>query len=90
MRQLFCALGYKLVFTVTKKRRSFTCGAKTVCLDSVDGLGNFMELEAVLPDGSDREAEVEELLTLLDTMGVSHEALTRKSYLELLMASATV
>lgn len=90
MLQLFCVLGYKPVFTVTKKRRSFTCGAKTVCLDSVDGLGNFMELEAVLPDGSDREAEAEELLTLLDTMGVSREALTRKSYLELLMASATV
>lgn len=90
MRQLFCALGYKPVFTVTKKRRSFTCGAKTVCLDSVDELGNFMELEAVLPDGSDREAAVEELLTLLDTLGVSREALTRKSYLELLMASATV
>ena len=90
MRQLFCALGYKPVFTVTKKRRSFTCGAKTVCLDSVDGLGNFMELEAVLPDGSDREAAVEELRTLLDTLGVSREALTRKSYLELLMASATV
>ena len=90
MRQLFCALGYTAVYTVKKTRRSFTCGAKTVCLDSVDGLGNFMELEAVLPDGSDREAAVEELLTLLDTLGVSREALTRKSYLELLMASATV
>lgn len=90
MRQLFCALGYKPVFTVTKKRRSFTCGAKTVCLDCVDGLGDFMELETVLPDGSDRETAVQELLTLLDTLGVAREALTRKSYLELLIASATV
>lgn len=90
MRQLFCALGYKAVYTVKKTRRSFTCGAKTVCLDSVDRLGDFMELETVLPDGSDRETAVQELLALLDTLGVSREALTRKSYLELLMASATV
>lgn len=90
MRSLFCALGYHPVFTVTKKRRSFTCGAKTVCLDRVDGLGDFMELESVLPDGADRETAVQELLALLDTLGVSREALTRKSYLELLMVSATV
>ena len=90
MRQFFCALGYKPVFPVKKTRRSFTYGAKTVCLDSVDGLGDFMELETVLPDGSDRETAVQELLVLLDTLGVSREALTRKSYLELLMASATV
>ena len=90
MRSLFCALGYLPVFTVTKTRRSFTCGAKTVCLDSVDGLGDFMELESVLPDGADRETAVQELLALLDTLGVSREALTRKSYLELLMVSATV
>lgn len=90
MRQLFCALGYTAVYTVKKTRRSFTCGAKTVCLDRVDGLGDFMELETVLPDGSDREAAVQELLTLLDALGVAREALTRKSYLELLIASATV
>ena len=51
---------------------------------------NLVILWSWLPDGSDREAAVEELLTLLDTLGVSREALTRKSYLELLMASATV
>lgn len=90
MRQLFCALGYKPVFTVTKKRRSFTCGAKTVCLDHVEGLGSFMELETVLPDGANRETAVQELMALLDTLGIAREALTRKSYLELLIASATV
>lgn len=84
MRQLFCALGYKPVFTVTKKRRSFTCGAKTVCLDDVTGLGAYLELESVLPDGADCEAAVQELLALLDTLGVARSALTRESYYSLI------
>lgn len=90
MQALLLALGYRAVFSVRKTRRSVACGAKTVCLDCVDGLGDFIELETVLPDGTDYETAAEALLTLLDTLQIPRSALTRKSYLELLMASATV
>ena len=89
MQKLFAALGFAPLYTVRKTRRSFTCGARTVCLDTVDSLGDFMELESLLPDGSDRAAATGELLSLLDALGVARTALTRKSYLELLIASAT-
>ena len=48
-----------------------------------------MELEELLPDGAPRKPATESLLSLLDTLGVSRSALTRKSYLELLMEAAT-
>ena len=49
-----------------------------------------MELETVLEDECDRDGAVDALLLLLDGLGSSRGVLTRKSYLELLIASATV
>ena len=89
MHALLLALGFREAFTVEKTRRSFTRGAQTVCLDAVEGLGSYMELEELLPDGAPREPATESLLSLLDTLGVSRSALTRKSYLVLLMEAAT-
>ena len=88
MKKLLLSLGYRAAFTVKKTRRSFTRGAQTVCLDDVDGLGDYMELEELVPDEAARSAAVASLLSLLDTLGVERGALTRRSYLELLMAAA--
>ncbi len=89
-RKLLEALGLQAQFTVDKTRREYTGRGVTVCLDAVEGLGSFLELETLLEDGSGRDAAVDRLLALLDQLGVSREALSRKSYLELLIASATV
>ena len=85
MRALLEALGYRAVPPVSKLRRSFTRGTQTVCLDTVDGLGPYLELETILPDGADGSAATAQLLSLLDTLGVARRALTRDSYLDLLM-----
>ncbi len=89
-RKLLEALGFQAQFTVDKTRHEYTDGCVTACLDTVDGLGSFLELEILLDDGGGREHAVDQLLALLDQLEVSREALGRKSYLELLMASATV
>ena len=47
-----------------------------------------MELEELVPDEAARSAAAASLLSLLDTLGVERGALTRRSYLELLMAAA--
>ena len=71
------------------------CGAKgakgaeteiTLCIDTVAGLGRFMELETLVDSDieAEKEAAVQRLLTLLDQFGVPRENLTRKSYLEML------
>lgn len=89
-RSLLESLGFTAQFIVDKTRREFGRGDVTVCLDTVENLGSFLELETLLEDESNRDAAVDELLSLLDQLEIAREALSRKSYLELLIASATV
>ena len=87
MEQLLGALGYRPAFTVDKTRREFRLEGVTLCLDTVEGLGEFLELETLAEDGAAREAQVARLLGLLDRLGVGREHLTRTSYLEMLIAA---
>lgn len=87
-RQVLEALGFTAVFTVEKQRRAFCSGDVTACLDEVTGLGCFIELEILLESG-DRDTAVDQLLSLLDQLSISRQALRRQSYLELMMAAAT-
>ncbi|NTV90958.1 MAG: class IV adenylate cyclase [Clostridiales bacterium] len=84
MRKLLEVLGYKAVHTVRKKRWYFTKGDYTACIDEVEGLGCFLELEKIVDAEDDRNEVVENLMTLLGELGIDKERLTRKSYLELL------
>lgn len=83
-RAILGALGFRPVFTVTKERRTFLRDGVTACLDRVEGLGSFLELERLLPEDGNRDAAVDGLLALLEALGVSPQALERRSYLELL------
>lgn len=89
-RDLLRALGYQDLFVVEKIRREFSRENITACLDRVTGLGDYLELEILLEGETGREMAVDTLLGLLDALGLSRETLCRRSYLELLMASATV
>lgn len=85
-RKMLEALGFAPVYTVEKTRRTFSCGSITACLDQVEHLGDYLELEILLVSGN-QENSVDILLKLLDRLGVSRETLTRESYLELLVSS---
>lgn len=87
-RKLLTALGYHAVAAVKKTRRSFERTPASVCLDSVEGLGTYVELEILLECEEQRETAVDTLFSLLDCLGISRDALTRESYLDLLLASA--
>lgn len=79
------ALGFAPQYTVDKTRHQFTRESVTVCLDTVTNLGTFMELELLLPEGAHHETAVDQLLALLEALGVGREALLRTSYLEMLI-----
>jgi len=96
MRAILGRLGFPAVMAVRKSRRSLRGAGRyegvTLCFDEVDGLGPFLELETLAPDGvgeKERESILDGMLSLLDALGVPRENLTRRSYLELLMARAT-
>ncbi len=87
MKLLLEQLGYQAIFTVKKQRRHYRRDSVTACVDQVEGLGNYLELEQLSQTMEARGETVEQLLALLDRLHISRDNLTRKSYLELLMIS---
>ena len=71
---------------VRKRRTLFLVGRTRVHIDSVEDLGDFLELEVVLEEGepeADGAREAEELLTALE---IPQPALVDRAYVDLLEA----
>jgi len=84
--QLLTSLGFEPVREVRKARRAFhiaSSGAEVEgALDSVDGLGDFIELE-ILAEPADVEAAKQAILSLAKELGLQMPE--RRSYLEMLL-----
>lgn len=89
MKGILTALGYQAIFTVEKSRSRYCLGDITICLDTVKDLGSYIEIETLISEQARKEAAVSRLLSVLDSLKIPRSELTQKSYLELLMASAT-
>lgn len=66
-------LAYGQTGRVRKHRTLFEIGRTRVHLDEVEGLGSFLELEVVLPDGEPVEEGVREAHALMLRLGVDAE-----------------
>ncbi|MDR0840501.1 MAG: class IV adenylate cyclase [Christensenellaceae bacterium] len=86
---ILARLGYEQVLVVRKIRRSFVRqdagGRITACLDEVEGLGSFLELEQLVEQEIHREAAVDRLLSVLLALQIAQTKLTRATYLEMLL-----
>jgi adenylate cyclase class IV len=69
---------------VRKRREILLCDNVRVHLDEVDGLGSFIELEAVLDQRHDEPTCREQVAVLLRALGLGEPDLIRASYAELL------
>lgn len=78
--EILVYLGFRDTGTVVKKRRYYELDGITACLDEVEGLGAFVELEKM---GEDIEGVEEELYGLAAKLGL--ERFERRSYLELVL-----
>lgn len=84
-RQIFEALGFHAVSPiVTKIRQEYVSDKVTACLDQVEGLGTYLELEIVIPEEESRESALAVLEGMLEQMGYSLKDTIRDSYLGLL------
>jgi len=81
MRTVLDGLGFEPAATVKKERERYRVEGYAVTLDTVDGLGEFVEVETEVADESDIEAAREDAATLLGA-GI------RTSYLGLLLEAA--
>jgi adenylate cyclase class 2 len=86
--QLLTHLGYRPVAVVRKRRRIYHLQrdgfALEVCLDEVDGLGHFAEIEIQAPEQREHEAQAV-LLAVAAELGLTTDE--RRSYLEMLLAA---
>lgn len=84
-RQILTALGFTPVATVHKERDRYGVDGYAVLLDSVRGLGEFVEIEAI-GDTDDIESLRDGARGLLRRLGLDPTDHIRTSYLELLLA----
>ena len=78
-RKLLLSLGFRPVLVVRKRRKYYRLEGLTVTLDSVDSLGDFVEVECI----GEYEPCREKVMRMAEELGLG-EFIT-KSYLELLL-----
>lgn len=71
MHQILLTLGYAPEIEVTKIRRKGKLGEYEICLDQVEKLGNFMEIEKMTDDDVDPEAVRAELFKAIEFLDLS-------------------
>ena len=79
-------LGFKPVKPVQKDRIFYIIDEYIITLDTVYGLGNFVEIEKDLKEGEDYQDSLNEIFSLYQKLDIT-EGFERKSYLELLESS---
>jgi adenylate cyclase, class 2 len=88
--RLLVALGYRPVTTVRKKRRVYTFARDgfdmEACFDTVEGVGEFVELE-ILAEEAQYEAAKNVLLTAAAELGLKEQE--KRSYLGLVLEAQT-
>jgi len=82
---VFEGLGFEPAATVRKEREHYRLDGYTVTLDSVDGLGEFVEVETETAD-DDIEAAREGAQDVLQSLNLDPAEQIRTSYLGLLLA----
>jgi adenylate cyclase class 2 len=91
IRDILEALDYEPTETVHKRRERYALEDCTVTLDSVRGLGEFVEVEVTSDSvGSDDvDAARDSAIAILRRLGLDPDEQIRTSYLEMLLAGDT-
>jgi len=78
--QILLAFGYVPQVEVKKIRRKGKIESYEVCLDKVEKLGDFMELEKMTEDNTDSNETREELFRVLENLGLSRSDEETRGY----------
>ena len=79
---------YGTLVTVTKRRRLLLWQGVRIHLDEVEGLGSYLELEAVADPDSDLSGEREKVERLRAELGIEDANLVGASYSDLLLSAS--
>ena len=84
---ILTSLGFEPTATVRKDRERFSLDGYTITLDSVDGIGEYVEVETEVEDESDLETAREGSYDVLERLELDPDDQIRTSYLGLLLES---
>jgi len=85
MRSILLSLGFVESGVVRKTRAVFGLEDLTICLDSVDGLGKFIEVETIVESESDVDEYRARIFAFMERLGIGQGDSIRVSYLEMLI-----
>ncbi len=77
MKKIITSSGFGLVYTMVKTRIPGKLEDFTLCLDDVEGLGKYMEIEL---DSDEEDIAMERINGLFEKIGFKPEEITRKGY----------
>jgi adenylate cyclase, class 2 len=83
--KIFQALGFLEAGIVRKKREIFNAGEIIVCLDAVEGLGEFLEVELDVEGEKYIKSARDQLFEFLAQLGLNEKDSIRTSYLEMVL-----
>jgi adenylate cyclase class 2 len=84
VKEILEQLGCEIVTEVSKIRSMYDYNDYTICLDEVDGLGNFIEIEKILDTDIELDSTVEAMREIIKDL-FGFERFERLSYMELLL-----
>ena len=82
------AMGFSPTVRIVKLRRTGTLGDLVLCVDELEGLGVFLEVERMVPDDVPGEAVQDELSRFVASLGIETER-TGQTYDSLVRAMLT-
>lgn len=82
--EIFLAIGLQPMRPVVKQRQYYHRNRMTACLDQVEGLGDFLEIEILVAGEDEREEALGEIEDALGKIGYSMPDTVRTSYLSML------
>lgn len=79
MEKMLALMGYQEVVRTDKVRQKGHIGKREVCIDEVEELGSFIELEE-LTDGQETQRVVDEMLAFLEELGIARDDMFADRY----------
>lgn len=83
--EFLAALGFTRLLCITKTRENYRLDRYVISLDTVEGLGDYLEIETRAETEHEVKSKVEEMIGLLPAIGVGEGATITSSYLEMLL-----
>jgi adenylate cyclase class 2 len=85
VKKIFERLGFNYVMAVNKERKGYLLEGFRFCLDTIEGLGQYLEVELCSIKVTNQKEIQQRMYQLLTQLGIKKIKPINKSYLELLL-----